>query len=138
MPAEIHCQPIIGENIEANVHSILYKEKESLEQKKGNVKNRGKGMLIFTPREVHVGFSERQLKLRNEQVTIHSFTPSDLNKWLHLILGQTPKTITKPIHNELYLFYLEVAGKLAKEVEEMAHYMGQNKTPEFLFITTSK
>lgn len=31
MPAEIHCQPIIGENIEANVHSILYKEKESLE-----------------------------------------------------------------------------------------------------------
>lgn len=31
MPAEIHCQPIIGENIEANIHPILYKEKESLQ-----------------------------------------------------------------------------------------------------------
>lgn len=44
------------------------------------------------------------------------------------------QTIT--VHNELYLSYLEVAEKLAKEVEEMVHYMGQNKTPEFLYITT--
>lgn len=59
MPTEIHYQPIIGENIEANVHPILYKEKESLQWKKGNVKNRGKGMIMFPQMEVHVGFSER-------------------------------------------------------------------------------
>lgn len=38
MPTEIHCQPIIGENIEANVHPILYKRKNLYKGKKGMLK----------------------------------------------------------------------------------------------------